>query len=455
MDILIGYYMQRAAQTDLIEWLNQEPRMPLLLRGARQVGKTTLINDFAHQYFKDNWIEINFELEPKFKDCFNSLNPTDIITAINFRTQKQITPNKTLLFLDEIQECPQAILALRYFKEKMPQLHVIAAGSLLEFTLNKPDFRMPVGRIQSLYINPLSFLEFLQATEPEDNIHYLRQLDIDSTIPAAIHDKLMENIKTYLLLGGMPAIVNSYLTSKDFNRIENLQGSLLNNYRNDFGKYDGKINLSLLQDVYSKLPGLVAQHFKYSRLDIDARSREIKPVLQALYDAGLAYSVHACHGSGLPLAVGKNERRFKLLFVDVGLMQHSLGVTGDLYRSQDIMLINQGQVVEQFVGQELLAYAPRYEVRDLYYWDRDVGTAQAEIDYLYTYKKYIIPIEVKAGKSGRLRSLHIFLKEKNARLGLKISSAPLSINDNLLSVPLYLLWKLPDFMQQLTARDLL
>ncbi len=447
--------MHRTAEIDLIDWLNEEPRMPLLIRGARQVGKTTLIYHFAEKYFKDNWLEINFELEPKFKDCFNSLDPIDIITAINFIAQTKITPNKTLLFLDEIQDCPQAILALRYFKEKMPQLHVIAAGSLLEFTLNKPDFRMPVGRVESLYIKPLSFFEFLQATEPVDNIDYLQQINIDSNIPTAIHDKLMHSVQNYLLLGGMPAIINRYLKTKDFIRIEKLQGSLLNNYRSDFGKYGEKINLSLLQNVFNQLPGLVAQHFKYSRLDIEAKSRELKPILQALYDAGLAYPVHACHASGLPLAVGKNDRKFKLLFIDIGLMQHSLGVSADLFMSKDIMLINQGQLVEQFVGQELQAYAPRYETCDLYYWDRDVMSAQAEIDYLYTYKQHIIPIEVKAGKSGRLKSLHLFLKEKNARLGLKISSAPLSRNDNLFSVPLYLLWKLPDFMQQLAARDLL
>lgn len=440
--------MQRSAEIDLNQWVQQEPRMPLLLRGARQVGKTTLIRQFAQSHFTD-FIEINFELAPQFKNCFQSLEPEHILAAIGFLLQKTVTPGVTLLFLDEIQECPQAIVALRYFKEKLPQLHVIAAGSLLEFTLNKPDFRMPVGRVQSLYIKPLSFYEYLQATQSPDNLAYLQQIDIHSEIPGAIHDRLLQHVKEYLLLGGMPAVVDRYLKTKDFLLVEQLQGGLLNNYRSDFGKYATKINLSLLQSVFNKLPGLSTQHFKYTRLNVEAQSREIKPVLQALYDAGLAYPVHACHASGLPLAVGKNDKKFKLLFIDVGLMQHALGVNAEIFMSQDVMLINQGQLIEQFVGQELLAYTPRYESSDLYYWDRDVASAQAEVDYLYTYQKTILPVEVKSGKTGRLKSLYLFLKEKKSPFGLKVSTSNLSFEKQVFSVPLYLLWKLPDFMKKL------
>lgn len=278
-------------------------------------------------------------------------------------------PNKTLLFLDGIQVCPRAILALRYFKEQMPNLHVIAAGSLLEFTLNSPAFSMPVGRIQSLYLKPMSFLEYLEATQTQENIEYLKSLSWKDVIPTSIHESMLRAVKEYTLVGGMPEVVNHFIKTKDYRLALNIRGNLIDAYRHDFGKYGIKINLHLLQSVYQKIPGVIAQHFKYTKLDLEHQSREIKPVLQALYDAGLAYPVHATQASGSPLVVGKNERRFKLLFLDVGLLQHAQGVTSDLFFSDIPHILNTGVLAEQFVGQELLAYQPTLEPASLFYWD--------------------------------------------------------------------------------------
>jgi predicted AAA+ superfamily ATPase len=442
--------MHRIAENELIQWATQIPRMPLLLRGARQVGKTTLVRLFAqNQGF--NLLEINFELMPKFKSCFKSLEPTDILVGISFLSQTKIEAGKTLLFLDEIQICPQAILALRYFKEKMPELHVIAAGSLLEFTLNQPDFRMPVGRVQSLYLKPLSFLEYLMASQPSENIDMLRALHYRDKIPEAIHQHLLETVKEYMIVGGMPEVVKYHLETRDYLMTTQLQGTILDNYRNDFGKYGIRLNLHLLQAVFERLPGLSGQHFKFSKLNLDAQSREIKPVLRALHDAGLAYSVHATHASGFPLSLGKSDKKFKLLFLDLGLMQHAQGLTPELLLGEPENLLHRGMLAEQFVGQELIAYQPSYEPASLFYWERDKLGSQAEIDYLIQSGSSIIPIEVKAGSTGRLKSLHAFMAEKNSRVGLHVSQSPLSHQGKILSIPLYLTWRLSELVAQAAA----
>lgn len=444
--------MRRLAESELINWSVQIPRMPLLLRGARQVGKTTLVRLFAqHQHF--DFLEINFELMPKFKACFESLEPADILVAISFLSQKKIEPGKTLLFLDEIQICPQAILALRYFKEKMPDLHVIAAGSLLEFTLNQPDFRMPVGRIQSLYLKPLSFYEYLMARQSVENMDYLSALNYQDKIPEAIHEQLLEAVKEYMIVGGMPEVVKYHLETRDYLMTAKLQGTILDNYRNDFGKYGIRLNLHLLQSVFERLPGLSGQHFKFSKLNLDAQSREIKPVLQALHDAGLAYSVRATHASGFPLSLGQSDKRFKLLFLDLGLMQHAQGLSPELLLGKAETLLHRGMLAEQFVGQELLVYQPNYEPASLFYWERDKLGSQAEVDYVIQCGGSIIPIEVKAGSTGRLKSLHVFMEEKSSRIGLHVSSSTLSCNGKILSIPLYLTWRLPELAAQMAERQ--
>lgn len=444
----MGVIMRRIAENELVAWAKQVPRMPLLLRGARQVGKTTLVRMFAERQHYD-LLEINFESMSKYMACFETLDAQEIVTALSFVSQRKIEENKTLLFLDEIQVCPQAILALRYFKEQMPNLHVIAAGSLLEFTLNRAEFRMPVGRLLSLYLKPLSFLEFLEATQPQENIQYLRSLSFKDKIPTSIHEAMLSAVKEYMLIGGMPEVVKQHIEMRDYRVTEKLQGNLLDGYRHDFGKYGIKINLHLLQSVYQKIPGVVGHHFKFSKLYLEQQSREIKPILQALYDAGLAYPVHATHASGLPLAVGKSERKFKLLFLDIGLLQHAQGVTSDLLLGDIGSMLNTGVLAEQFVGQELLAYQPSFEPASLFYWDREKRGSEAEVDYVIQQGSRIIPIEVKAGSTGRLKSLHVFMQEKDTTLGLHLSQQPLHYHAGVLSVPLYLCWKVPQFIDEI------
>lgn len=363
--------------------------------------------------------------------------------------QQRIIPGKTLLFLDEIQECPRAIMAMRYFKEKMPELHLIGAGSLLEFTLFDEKFRMPVGRVEFLYLGPLSFKEFLEAAEEGPLLEYWKEFNLQKPLPNAIHQHLLKKVKEYSLVGGMPAVVSAYITQKNLMVCQEIQANLLNTYRNDFGKYAAKTAFKNLQFLFEKAPGLVAQWFKYVKVSADIKPEDIRQALGLLYNAGLFYPIYATTASGIPLINTQNEKKFKLLFLDIGLLKRACRLDAELLLQEDLFLLNQGILAEQWVGQELLAYGQRNEPPALYFWVREQKSSQAEVDYLTIVDQHIIPIEVKAGSSGRLKSLQIFMQEKKSRLGIQISQAPLSFNStsNILTLPLYWIDRIPEFVK--------
>ena len=378
--------MHRDIEKELIRWKNQVNHLPILLRGARQVGKSYIVEKFGREHF-DNLLVINFELQPELKTCFSSLNPKDILKNLNLLMRHKIEPGKTLLFLDEIQDCPDAIRALRYFKEKLPELHVIGAGSLLEFTLNDADFRMPVGRVQSLYLKPLSFKEYLTAIGYLDLRELIEKTDLKEPIIEAVHDMLLKQVRNYMSLGGMPSVLQAYLASDprmyDFNQCRLQQAILLNNYRQDFGKYAKHTHIKYLQRVFEKAPGMVGQHFKYAKVDSDVRAQYIKSALELLQQAGLMYYIYSTAASGIPLMTLMNEKKFKILFLDVGLMIYASRVEAELLLN-DIILVNRGAIAEQFVGQELLAYAASYEEAHLYFWCREKKSSMAEVDFIMT-----------------------------------------------------------------------
>ncbi len=353
-------------------------------------------------------------------------------------SKESIIPGKTLLFLDEIQECPSAIMALRYFKEMMPELHVIAAGSLLEFKLNHDDFRMPVGRVQSLYLKPLSFQEFLIASGYDSMVEYLASVDFQSQINPAVLHKLQELLHQYFIIGGMPAAVKSFVENHDWRQCQIIQSSLLSSYYDDFAKYARTSKHRYLQRMLEQAPGMVGQHFRYASVDPDMQSRDLKQALSDLTYAGVIYKVHRTSASGNPLAAQIKENKFKLLFLDIGLVKASQMLDIELLQQKDLLLVDRGMLAEQFVGQELLAYGDPYLPKKLYYWEREKKGSEAEIDYVININDKILPIEVKAGKTGSLRSLQLFLTEKNQTIGLRFSMHPLSFDGRILSVPLYM-----------------
>ncbi|MBF0493375.1 MAG: ATP-binding protein [Deltaproteobacteria bacterium] len=419
----------------LPQWKQNLDRKPLLLRGARQVGKTHLIRDFGKENF-DEIVEINFELQPELKKVFETLDPQKIIRDLSLFLNVSIQAPSSLLFLDEIQECPSAITALRYFYEKMPELAVIAAGSLLEFCLSDKTFRMPVGRVQYLYLQPFSFEEFLSALGEEPLRQSLKEISIENPLSEIIHEKLLKIFRDYCRIGGMPAVLKAYLADPHSKNYQDQQTLLLQTYRDDFGKYaKSRLQISNLQKVFLSAPRMVGQRYKFSEVDRESPSRDLKEALFLLTQAGVVHRVSAASSHGLPFQV--NDNKFKIAFLDVGLMQRACGLDVDIALSEDFMAINAGAVAEQVVAQELIASADPHEERPLYFWARDKKNSQAEIDYLVTLGAKIIPIEVKAGSTGALRSLRIFMEENQSSRAVRFSAHPLSLHDKILSLPLY------------------
>jgi len=443
--------MERDLEADLIAWKDKPTRMPLLLRGARQVGKSYLVKKFGQTHFRQCVI-VNFEQNPEYQRCFTTLEPSKIVAAIELLTGQTVTPGETLLFLDEIQECPQAIVALRYFKEQMAEQHVIGAGSLLEFVLNEEDFRMPVGRVQSLFLRPLSFGEYLDASGNSKLRTYLGTIQLGELIEEVIHEKLLLLVREYIALGGMPAAVNAYLKSQNPLECQEIQTAILTTFRNDFGKYAKLIEHEHLRTIFAKAPGLISEWIKYSKLDPDVPARILKKALRKLCDAGLITLIYATSGVGLPFITHMNEKKFKMLFLDIGLVKRACNLDVELLLKEDLLLINRGALAEQFVGQEILAYLGKDDMNSLFFWVREEQSSSAEVDYLVAVDSTIVPIEVKAGAIGSLRSLKIFLDETNSPLGIRISAVPFSYVDRVLNLPFYLIEQLPRLVRQLRSR---
>lgn len=442
--------MERSAFTQLLAWKNNPRHKPLLLRGARQVGKTYLVSQLGAQFEKFH--TINFELEPEYKACFESLDPKKILSSISLLCNQTVEPEKSLLFLDEIQECPQAIVALRYFKELLPALHVIGAGSLLEFTLSASDFHMPVGRIHFMHLQPLSFREFLNAHHHESLGHYLNSVKLSDSFNEVAHSKLLNLTKEYLALGGMPEVHEDFLINHDFRECQKIQTSLLATYRRDFGKYAKQNMHEYLETVFINSPNLIGQQIKYVDFNRAYRSRDLKKAIELLEEAGVLKRILATQASGLPLNAQINEKKFKLVYLDVGLANRNSKVDINTLLYQDIDFLSSGPISEQFVGQELLAYAPFDEDPQLYFWEKDKVGSQAEVDFVISHHQHIIPVEVKSGKTGRLKSLRVFMEEKKSPLGLRISQKPLGFDHKILSVPYYLLSELPRLIDEALAK---
>ncbi len=441
--------MQRMLEYTLKDWKIQIGRSPLLIRGARQVGKTFLIKKFAAENFT-SFVNINFDLQPEYKQCFTTLDPVEINNLLTTLSRQAIIPGETLLFLDEIQECPNAIMALRYYKELMPELHVIAAGSLLEFVIKDESFSMPVGRVHSLYLKPMTFNEFLLANDYKDLLEHIATAKITTVLNSSITKLLEKLLHVYFITGGMPEVIQKYLQTRDFSQTQIIQMSLLNTFRNDFGKYAAIARHKYLQRLFEKAPGLIARHFKYSEIDPDMQARDLRNAIETLQYAGLMYQVWASQANGLPLNALINPKKYKLLFLDIGLVKASSNLNAELMLNKDLMMVNKGNLAEQFVGQELLALAPPYNQGELCYWEREAKGGSAEVDFVINVGEKIVPIEVKSGSTGRLKSLHYFLQQiaGNKPLGIKISMQPLGLQDNILSIPMYMLSELERLVKE-------
>lgn len=433
--------MDRFIDSYLNQWVADEARKPLLLRGARQVGKTFAVRKLGEKF--QNFVEINCEEEEEScKIVFEKdLKPQRILQELALLAGQSIIPGETLLFLDEIQTVPRAILALRYFYEKIPNLHVIAAGSLLEFALEKVG--VPVGRIDSFYMYPLTWLEYLLAKGERFLFDAIFEHGFDNPMPEVAHKKLIGLLGEYFALGGMPAVVHNWVKKNDPYLCFKTQQTLLDDYRQDFEKYARKHEIKYVEVLFEQIPRQLGQKFKFSSVPGEFRKRELNPCFNLLVKAGVIHPVYHTAAQGLPLGAEIDLDKFKALFLDIGLAQALLGL--DLkawFLNPTQAFINQGNIVAAFVGQELLAYSHSFQKKSLYYWQKETRTGQAEVDYIIQIKNDIIPIEVKSGTTGGLKSLREYLdSHSNTAYAIRFSGHNYSKYNNLQSYPLYTIAK--------------
>ena len=419
-------YIKRNIDVELLEWKDNPMRKPLLLRGARQVGKSSAVRHFGKEF--QFFAEVNFERHKTVKTFFQGdIDIHLIVQKIAIYINVPIEEGKTLLFLDEIQECPEAIMALRFFKEDYPGLHVIAAGSLLEFTLQElPTFG--VGRIHTLFMYPMTFDEFLNANNENGLISMKKQADSQHPLDAAFHEKLIEYFRIYLLVGGMPEAVLAWIKTHNFNQCSHIQEDIILTYEDDFSKYKKRVSPDLLRTTLHGICHQPGEKITFKQISADYRSSQIREAVRLLTLAGLVIPVIATSGNGIPLDAEANEKNMKILLLDSGLLLSVLQLEGNLAQHlvelimtgspQD--LVNKGGLVEMVAGLELLRNKPCVQRQKMFYWEKS-GNSIAEIDYLDTFHLKVTPIEIKSGTQGGMKSLWQFMREKRLTEAIRCS----------------------------------
>lgn len=443
--------MKRDRTLFLNDWLDSSTRKPMVIRGARQVGKTWLIRDLAESSQRQ-LIELNFEKRPDLVSLFSSNEPKEIIANIAAFFGKAIEPQTTILFLDEIQAAPHLLAKLRWFAEDMQELAIVAAGSLLDFALADHEFSMPVGRISYTYLEPLSFEEFLEAIGHRELRTYLQTYHLNKEIPAAIHNRLIATVKEYLVIGGMPAAVSSWATQKNLEVINQIHFDLLATYREDFAKYRGRLATDRLEDVLASIPRQLGKKFVYSHANTEVNTPPLKQALDLLVKARVCHRAFATSANGLPLNAETKKKFFKAISLDCGLVSAELGLSlHQLSSVSELTLVNNGGLAEQLVGQQLRTLFPPFVPPMLNYWQRTEIGANAEIDYVIQHRNHIVPVEVKAGKAGTLKSLHEFMQRKGKKLAVRVNSDFPSLGSVQVKIPgdstlVYTLLSLPFYL---------
>jgi len=407
--------MQRLAEKQIAGWKTSPRRKPLIIRGARQVGKTWLVENVLAKQFT-SFVKVDLEKRRDLHALFSGdLDPHSILPHLELTTGR-IIPGKTLLFFDEIQACPQALMALRYFYEDMPELHVIAAGSLLEFAFG--EISIPVGRVQYLHMHPMTFYEYLLAIGKEQMAEYT--LNQQEGVATSIQELILRELRLYFFVGGMPECVKTYRDSGSMVETFQVQSEILDSYRDDFSKYTPHINRMYLDTIFLNVAKSIGEQLKYTRLNDGHSSQMNRKAFDLLVKARMIHKIPACNPSGLPLGATANEKKFKASMLDIGLMQRLCQVPVELELQQENLLaMYRGKLAEQFVAQELLAW----HSSELFYWARDARSSTAEVDFLVVRQGNIYPVEVKSGAGGSLRSLHLMLeKYHNCPQGLVLYS---------------------------------
>jgi hypothetical protein len=427
--------MRRKVLSELKIWAKEKKRKPLLVRGARQVGKTYSVRVLGEEF--ENFVEINFEEDAEAKLFFNSsLTPKKITEQLSQYTGEGIVPGKTLLFLDEIQACPDALRSLRFFYEKMPELHVIAAGSLLEFALSEiPSFG--VGRISSLFMYPVSFFEFLDATGNDKLRKAIQKADFNDPLSLPLHNKSMKLLRTYMIIGGLPEALDNYIQTGDALNSQKIIDELILTFRDDFAKYKTKTSTENIDVTFNSIAFQAGSKFIYNAVG-DGSTSGFPIALDLLNKAGLATKVFHSSSRGIPLKAQIKLNKFKLIPFDTGMYQRLLGLDiPSFITAEDTDLVNKGALAEIYTGLMLLQTFPSHIKPDIFYWQREKRGSNAEVDYVMEHNGKIFPIEVKASSRGSMQSMQLFLKERGFETGIRIAGEPFSSYQNIKVVPLY------------------
>jgi predicted AAA+ superfamily ATPase len=429
--------MRRNILGALKDWEKDQNRKVLLLRGARQVGKTFIVRELAKEF--NHFIEINFEKDADIQHFFEqNFDPVRICTNLSAYSGSPIIEGETLLFFDEIQGCPKAIQSLRFFYELKPGLHVIAAGSLLEFVLSGLT-SWGAGRIRSVYMYPLSFDEFLMANDQDALIEIKNDTSPGNPLNQAFHEKLIGHLRNFLLIGGMPEVVKTFIgNSTDMNSVQNVLSDIVISYYDDFAKYKSRIPVLRLREVMNSVVKQAGGKYIYSQAGSLSNPAQAKDALELLEMAGLIYKVYHSSGQGIPLGSDANLKKFKSLLHDSGIFQQIVGLRiSDLLFAENIDMLNRGSMAELFAGIEMIKYSNIYEKTKLYYWHREKRGSSAEVDYLIEQDGQVIPVEVKSGSTGKMQSLNLFMEEKGSSKGIRISLENFSQYGKISVVPLY------------------
>ncbi|MBI5400339.1 ATP-binding protein [Candidatus Saganbacteria bacterium] len=406
---------KRNIEKELLVWKTKENHKPLVIRGARQTGKTTVIREFAKNF--TSFVEVNLEKEEQRKIFASGGGIKSILNSIEAIANKKIIPGETLLFLDEIQNSAEAIKLLRYFYEEIPALHIISAGSLLEVRMKKEGWAFPVGRVEFLYLYPFTFTEFLSAMGQDLLKHEILDFNFAAIIPEPIHEKLLELWLDYLIVGGMPEAIKEYSQSQSFLAVKDYQDALVSSFREDFVKYAKESELEYLKLVWDKVPFELGNRIKYTKLGL-GNSPKTANAFDILHEAMLIERIYPTVETRLPL-VTKKKAAPKACFLDVGLCSLILNLTRDVLKDKLLSANFTGALPEAFVAQELLALDVKHR-NPLYFWVREEAGASSELDFLLSSNGKIIPIEVKSGSQGSLKSLHQFLSRSGLTVGMRI-----------------------------------
>jgi len=429
--------MERKLMSELLKWKEKSVRKPLLLEGARQVGKTYLLKDFGSRYFK-NVAYVNFQNpSTEIIDLFSgSIDPGRIITMLKLHLNMEIMPGESLIIFDEVQEAPRALTSLKYFCEEAPQYHIAAAGSLLGVFIQK-GASFPVGKVNTMKLEPMDFEEFLWANKRENIVNFLNSNPFETTF----NEILSDLFKHYLYVGGMPEAVADWIENQNVDNINAIQEEILGNYRKDFNKYTDNVTAVRIRQVFESLPAQFAKtndKFLYGTIRSGARAREYELAIEWLIDAGIVRRVNQVNsGNKIPLKSYANPSAFKLYFVDVGLFRHLAEIPFEVINSKTAIFDEfNGLVAEQFVLQQLAKHT-------LFYW---TGGETSEVDFVMQHGAEIVPIEVKSGTNVKAKSLKIFRETYSPKISVRFSLKNTKLDNDMQNISLFHIFLFEQFL---------